>query len=165
MNIQKVTRITPKEAKNYISCEDDQLDFPISFFTLTPSPDPHNKGWEDVVYYTKRPKNIERPIGKINCQWVYVLSNPDFPHLVKIGFTKDKPTTRAKRISQSTGVPMEYEVEYAFPCFNGHNLENEIHRYLETEGFRHNKNREFFKISIEEAISVIERIGEPYKMD
>ena len=49
-------RITFEEAQKYISCEDDFTSKGIDnayYFTLTPSPD--GDGWEDVIYYTKRP--------------------------------------------------------------------------------------------------------------
>ena len=37
-------------------------------------------------------------------QWVYVLSNPSSPGLLKIGYTKKQPEERAKQISSATGV-------------------------------------------------------------
>ena len=48
--------------------------------------------------------------------------------------------------------------------FNAHDLEKEIHAYLQKEGFRVNNKKEFFYITVEDAKSVIKRIGEPYKM-
>ena len=86
------------------------------------------------------------------------------PGLVKIGFTKNKVTERVKQINSGTGVAEDFKVEYQFPCFNAHDLEKEIHNYLEYNGLRHNKNKEFFNISVEEGISVIQRLGEKYTM-
>jgi len=86
------------------------------------------------------------------------------PGLVKIGFTKNKPSERVKQINAATGVGLDFNVKYQYPCFNAHDLEKEIHIYLEAEGFRVNKKKEFFNITVEQAVSVIERIGEPYKM-
>ena len=37
--------------------------------------------------------------------------------------------------------------------------------YLERNGFRVNKKKEFFNISVQEAKSVVKRIGDPYKME
>lgn len=87
------------------------------------------------------------------------------PGLIKIGFTKNKPGERAKQINAATGVALDFKVEWAYPCFNAHDLEKEIHAYLEQNGFRVNKKKEFFNISIEQGRSVIERMGEPYKME
>lgn len=158
----KITRITPEQAESFISCNEDQLNTPASYFTLTPSD--RGDGWENITYYTNRSKHIKMPEGMVNCQWVYVLTNETMPGLCKIGFTKSKPTERAKQINAATGVALDFTVEWAFPCFNAHDLEKEIHRYLESEGFRVNKKKEFFNISVKQAISVIERIGQPYKM-
>lgn len=165
-DVVKITRITPEQAESFIPCSEDQLNTPSKYFTLTPSKDPIKaaEGWEDVTYYTNRVRNIEIPKGTTGCQWIYILSNTTMPGLVKIGFTKNKPTERAKQINAATGVALDFDVEYMYPCFNAHDLEREIHAYLEDSGFRVNKKKEFFNITVSQAISVIERIGEPYKM-
>ena len=163
----KVTRINAKQASNLIACDEDQLLTPIQYFTLTPSSNsdyPISEGWEDVRYYTNRPRHIKMPKGQVNCQWIYILSNSTMPGLVKIGFTKNRPGERAKQINSATGVALDFKVEWAFPCFNAHALEGEIHAYLEAEGFRVNKKKEFFNITVDQGRSVIERLGESYKM-
>jgi hypothetical protein len=76
-------------------------------------------------------------------QWVYILSNPTLPNLLKIGYTKLDPDTRAAQISRATGVPLPYKVEWAFKCFNGEQLEGETHRALKK--YRVNKIENFFK--------------------
>ena len=123
------------------------------------------EGYEDVTYYTNRPKKIQIPKGMVGSQWVYVLTNPTMPGLCKIGFTKNKPSERVKQINSGTGVAMDFVVEWAFPCFNAHDVEKQVHKYLEDSGFRVNKNKEFFNVSVNEAKAVVERIGEPYKMN
>ena len=103
----KITRITPKQASKFIACDDDQLSTPAEYFTLTPSSNPErpiSEGWEDVRYYTNRPRHIQMPKGIVNCQWIYILSNTTMPGLVKIGFTKNRPGERAKQINAATGV-------------------------------------------------------------
>ena len=166
--VVKVTKITPEQAEGFLSELDDQLNTPVTYFTLTPSTSekyPASEGWEDVRYYTNRSRYIKMPTGVVNCQWIYILSNETMPGLVKIGFTKNKPSERVKQINSATGVALDFKVEWAYPCFNAHDLEKEIHYYLEGEGFRVNKKKEFFNISLEQARSVVERIGEPYKME
>lgn len=163
----KITRITPEQAEGYLSTSEDHLGTDPVYFTLTPSKNPPNgeSGWESVTYYTNRPKHIKIPKGVTNCQWIYILSNPLYDNVVKIGFTKNRPSERVKQINAATGVALDFDVEWAFPCFNAHDLEKEIHRYLEDEGFRVNKKKEFFNISVKQAMSVVERIGQPYKME
>ena len=160
-------RITEEYAQGLIKVDDDLTDAPAVYFTITPSTDPqmNAEGYEDVTYYTNRPKKIQIPKGMVGSQWVYVLTNPTMPGLSKIGFTKNKPSERVKQINSGTGVAMDFVVEWAFPCFNAHDVEKQVHKYLEDSGFRVNKNKEFFNVSVNEAKAVVERIGEPYKMN
>ena len=160
-------RITLEYAQGLIKVDDDLTDAPAVYFTITPSNDPQMaaEGYEDVTYYTNRPKKIQIPKGMVGSQWVYVLTNPTMPGLCKIGFTKNKPSERVKQINAGTGVAMDFVVEWAFPCFNAHDVEQQVHKYLEDNGFRVNKNKEFFNVSVNEAKAVVERIGEPYKMN
>lgn len=167
-NVIKLSRITPEQAESFISVEEDQLDTPAYYFTITPSMSDTftaEDGWEDVTYYTNRSRNIVIPKGLTSAQYIYILTNDTMPGLVKIGFTKNKPSDRVKQINAATGVPLDFKVEYQYPCFNAHDLEKEIHAYLEKEvGNRTNKKKEFFNMTVEAAIAVIEKIGEPYKM-
>lgn len=158
----KIRRITPEQADKYVACIDDQLNTPAYYFTLTP--DSNHPGWDKVTYYTNRLKHIhiEKPLT--GAQYIYILTNNTMPGLVKIGFTKNKPSDRVKQINSATGVAQDFTVEYQYPCFNAHDLESEIHTYLDNNGFRINKKKEFFNISVSEAISVVERLGSPYKM-
>ena len=154
-----LARITLEEAKQYVSCQDDFSSDGIenaSFFTLTPEED----GWEIVTYYTPRKINIYSNRNKEYDSWVYVLSNPTLPNMLKIGYTRNHPEERAQQISSSTGVALPYKVEFAFHCFNGFDLEQQVHRKLKS--YRVNNNREFFQMSLEEAKKIIEKFGERY---
>jgi len=155
-----ITRITEEEAQKYIPCEEDFINGGYKdsrYYTLTPNED----GWDYIKYY------MGIKIGRYNemdidyDSWVYILTNPLHDKTVlKIGYTKSDPEVRAKQISRSTGVPLPYEVAYAFNCFNGEGLETEIHRYLHQ--YRINNDREFFQLNIEEAKKVIEKLGKKY---
>lgn len=159
-----LTRITEEQASKLIKVSDDLTGGEAVYFTLLPDPE-YGEGWDKVTYYTNRPKKIQIPKGASGSQWVYILTNPTMPGLCKIGFTKNKPSERVKQINSATGVALDFVVEWAFPCFNAHDVEKQIHHYLEENGFRVNKNKEFFNISVEEAKAVIQRIGEPFKME
>ena len=158
-------KITNQEAEKYIALKDDYTHSGLesaTFFTLTPSTNeryPASEGWEDVTYYTPRRKNmfVERGEGD---QWVYILSNPTTPNLLKIGYTKLDPDTRAAQISRATGVALPYKVEWAFKCFNGEQLEGEVHNYLKE--YRVNNQREFFEIELNEAKKAVMKLGENY---
>lgn len=45
--------------------------------------------------------------------YVYVLQNPAFPHLLKIGFTTRTPEERAEELSRHSGVPTPYRVVFS----------------------------------------------------
>lgn len=157
-------RLEPQEAEQFIKVDDDQLGLPAAYFTLTPDEE-LGDNWEKVTYYTNRRKEIKIPKGMTGAQYIYVLSNDTMPGLLKIGFTKNKPSERVKQINSATGVAEDFVVEYQYPCFNAHELEQVIHKYLEQSGLRHNKKKEFFNVTLMEAVSVVEKLGEPYKME
>ena len=157
-------RITEQEALQYISVKDDYTEQGLAgaaYYTITPSKNPEQakEGWESVTYYTARKRNIYDNRGEGN-QWVYVLSNPTTPGLLKIGYTTQTPDERAKQISNATGVALPYKVEWAFKCFDGEQLEGEVHKKL--KAFRVNNQREFFQISLSEAKEAIKLLGKNY---
>src|SRR5579864_8404939 len=59
--------------------------------------------------------------------YVYVLSNPCMPGLLKIGFTERNVEARAKELSSATGVPAGYDVEAVFPATDAAAAEAAIH--------------------------------------
>ena len=154
-NTIKLKKITEEQSSKYFSKDEDLIDSPIRFYTISEGED----GWDSITYYTSRRKDIYSNRGEAD-QWVYVLSNPTLPNMLKIGYTKNEPEVRAKQISSSTGVALPYKVEWAFQCFNGEQLEQEVHRELAS--YRVNQNREFFDIPLDEAQEAIEKIGKNY---
>ena len=85
------------------------------------------------------------------------MSNKYMPDIIKIGYTSLNPYDRAQILSQNTGVPDEFVVDFAYRCIDGRKLENMVHEYFKS--FRIRKQREFFKIGADEAIDVIVNIG------
>ncbi len=155
-------RISIEEAQQFVAVDNDFTGAEPSYFTISPSPGtryPASSGWESVTYYTNRSRTLQYAPNS-DKQYVYILTNESMPGLCKIGFTKNMPDKRAKQINASTGVALDFMVEYAYPCYNGHDLEQEVHGYLDS--YRVNKHREFFRISVEDAKSVIERLGQRY---
>jgi len=155
MSKTKIKKISIEQATKYFSQDEDLIDSPIRFYTLTKDED----GWDKITYYTSRRKDIYANRGEAD-QWVYILSNPALPNMLKIGYTKHEPETRAKQISASTGVALPYKVEWAFQCFNGEQLEQEVHEELAS--YRVNQQREFFDIPLVEAQEAIEKLGKHY---
>ena len=155
MSKVKIKKITEEQASQYFSQQEDLLNSPIRFYTKTEDED----GWDLITYYTSRRKGIYANRGEAD-QWVYILSNPALPNMFKIGYTKNEPEVRAKQISASTGVALPYKVEWAFQCFNGEQLEQEVHEELAS--YRVNQQREFFDLPLIEAQEAIEKLGKQY---
>ena len=157
----KFSRITPEAAQAYIPVEEDVMGSDIRFYTITPhiDEDKRQEGWEQVTYYTGRRKTM-KITPSIDRQHVYVLSNDSMPGLLKIGYTKGDPNKRVEQLDRSTSVPTGFTLEWAYPCYNAVELEGEVHEYL--SGYRVNNQREFFKITLDEAKSTIEKLGQKY---
>lgn len=93
----------------------------------------------------------------MNDGYIYILKNPSFENLLKIGQTTRSPEERAQEISSATGVPTTYTVEYSFKVPKCEEAETLVHQKLES--YRFNKSKEFFDIPIEQAINVIEEVA------
>jgi len=88
---QEISRITAEVAEGLISQRENFLGYPIEFFTLTQNPD--DPKWEDVTYYTGKRKTVfGDKFSNAYSYWIYVLSNPSMPDLLKIGFTIQNPS-------------------------------------------------------------------------
>ena len=87
--------------------------------------------------------------------WVYVLTNPAFPGLVKVGHTARHPETRAAELSSVTGVPARFAVAYAHQVKDHEAVEGLTHGRL--DAYRTNANREFFRCSVGQARHIIEQ--------
>ncbi len=88
--------------------------------------------------------------------FIYVLKNPIFD-LVKIGATRKHPLTRAKELSAPTGVPADYTLAYFLSFNDCFAAESIAHEHFGTR--RINESREFFEVTVEEAVSFIESIA------
>lgn len=86
--------------------------------------------------------------------WVYILTNEAMPDLVKIGYTKNPPHQRAKEL-YGTGVALPFRVVYQVRCYRYQQIEAEVHRRLADK--RLNNNREFFAVSVAQAVKTVRR--------
>lgn len=88
--------------------------------------------------------------------WLYVITSPSLPGLVKLGATRRlNPTIRVKELSSSS-LPEPFKAHcfvFSDDCFE---LENNIHKYFDKE--RVNPDREFFRIEPKEVIDVLKEI-------
>ncbi|MFQ5895278.1 MAG: GIY-YIG nuclease family protein [Nitrospinota bacterium] len=86
--------------------------------------------------------------------FIYLLSNPYMPGLVKIGFTERDVFERAKELSAASGVPAPYVVEAYFPACNASD-EAAIHQALVGNRV---PDREFFRVPVEDALTKISQV-------
>lgn len=88
---------------------------------------------------TKR-KPVQRRIARQGI--VYVLSHPEMPGLLKIGYTTRSVSERMTELSAATGVPGNFVLELKYTASDAFNLEKRIHisltewRLAGTEFFR-----------------------------
>ena len=88
--------------------------------------------------------------------FIYILSNPLHPDDLKIGQSSKDPNERRKEL-ETTGVLEEFILEYRALTEDYVSLEREIHKDLAEVRVR--ADREFFKISVPEAINKIREIA------
>lgn len=84
--------------------------------------------------------------------FVYILSNPAFPSLLKIGSSAKVPTERIVELF-TTGVPEPFCIEYYCLVDNCEELEAKIHSVLSR--YRVRDDREFFRVDLPFAIRTI----------
>jgi len=84
--------------------------------------------------------------------YVYILSNPSMPSLLKIGFTRNSIDYRMTQLTLATGVPAPFVLEACFPSHTPEKHERQIHEQLKK--WRTNDEREFFKVGLDEAVTI-----------
>jgi hypothetical protein len=88
--------------------------------------------------------------------FIYILSNPAMPGLLKIGRTTRNSLQRALEVSGGTGLPVPYVVEYESRVDDCSLAEKRIHQQLHK--YRENVKREFFRLPLQEAIRTVKDI-------
>lgn len=87
--------------------------------------------------------------------FVYIISNPAMPGLVKVGFSTKDPRERALELS-GTWVPEDYRVEYCCLVDNPELLERETHESLASCA----AGREWFRCSGRDAVRAIRNVAQ-----
>lgn len=118
--------------------------------------DERNRIKSQLASIDKRLDSIAYRESHSKAGWLYVITSPSLPGLVKLGATRRlNPTIRVKELSSSS-LPEPYHAHcfvFSDDCFE---LENNIHKYFDKE--RVNPDREFFRIEPKEAIDVLKEI-------
>ena len=118
--------------------------------------DERNRIKSQLANIDKRLDSIAYRESHSKAGWLYVISSPSLPGLVKLGCTRRlNPALRVRELSSSS-LPEPYHAHcfvFSDDCFE---LENNIHKYFDKE--RVNPDREFFRIEPKEAIDVLKEI-------
>lgn len=118
--------------------------------------DERNRIKSQLASIDKRLDSIAYRESHSKAGWLYVISSPSLPGLVKLGVTRQlNPVMRIRQLSSSS-LPEPFHAHcfvFSDDCFE---LENNIHKYFDKE--RVNPDREFFRIEPKEAIDVLKEI-------
>ena len=97
--------------------------------------------------------DIDYRINNPKAGYLYIISSPSLPDMVKIGVTRRlNPSIRVKELSSSS-LPFPFELN-AY-CFNNDAFELELNMHNYFDAYRVSPNREFFYVPIEQAIDAL----------
>ena len=108
-----------------------------------------------------------KKLGQDNVEYVYILVNPNYPELVKIGMTIHDVERRVKGIS-GTGTVYEWVPKFSLPVRKGtaYKLEQSLHKVFAK--FRvssdQGSSREFFELSPLTAFDKLREVGEVFRV-
>ena len=80
------------------------------------------------------------------------------PGLLKIGRTDRQPEQRAREL-RTTGVPHPFVLEHYVAVQDSANAEAQVHKLLQTNGGRMSSDREFFSVSLQDAIEALSLVS------
>jgi T5orf172 domain/Domain of unknown function (DUF4268) len=112
-------------------------------------------------------QNAGQPLGEIIIRkesqsktggYVYVMTNPAMPGLVKIGSTASTPDERARQLSSSTGVPRPYQVVAFRPFDDELHAERELQAVFAEYRVKSSR-REFYEVDVEQAREALFRLS------
>lgn len=89
----------------------------------------------------------------MNRGWVYIISNPSMPGIIKVGYSTNHPRARAKEL-KTTGIPTAYKVIFSVVVDNPYELEQKVHNHLR----KYRKGGEWFTCSSAVAAAAIKEL-------
>ena len=97
-----------------------------------------------------------------NIEYVYVLVNPGYPHLVKIGMTIKEVRGRVTQLNTS-GTVEEWEPKFALPVMkhSAYKIEQAVHNFFSSQRVNSSNggSREFFAVDSLTAFDKIREVG------
>lgn len=115
---------------------------------------------EKIADIDKRMADADYRLANTKSGWLYIISSPSLPNLVKCGVSRrESPWTRVRELSSSS-LPIPFKAHcfvFSDDCFE---LESAMHKYFDAQ--RVNKDREFFAITPQQAIDALKDV---FKVD
>ena len=87
---------------------------------------------------------------------VYVIQNPLFPHILKVGWTGRSPYERMLELS-GTGIPEPFQLIASINCANPQLVEKHIHQHFASVR-KYGKKKEFFVVNVKDMTQYIEEL-------
>lgn len=108
---------------------------------------------QELSSIDKRIADVDYRVANKNAGYLYVISSPSLPNMVKIGCTRRiNPTLRVKELSSSS-LPFPFNAHCFVFSDNVFELETNMHKYFDKQ--RVTPDKEFFYISPKEAIKTL----------
>lgn len=115
--------------------------------------------WFRIVHFINsldRRYKVNKRVG-----WVYIMRNPAFKDpILKIGKSQRPPWLRAAELGGQTGVPGGFELLYFVHACDCHQAERLVHQLLAK--YRQTAAKEFFDVTIAEAIEALDHAAEHF---
>ena len=111
------------------------------------------------LYGKKQKAKLKLDQSSEDGRYVYILTNPAYPTLCKIGKAIN-PQKRVKQIN-SAGIVSEWQLKYALPVVDDYLVEFLVHKHLSycRCDTHQGTSREFFEIDLQGAIALIEKMS------
>jgi hypothetical protein len=90
--------------------------------------------------------------------FVYIISNPSLPGLVKVGYSMKDPGFRVKNDFDPAGLPDDYVIEYFALVDDPRDVEGRVHDILKSQNCHHKK--EWFRAAPIEVVSVLRGVAD-----
>lgn len=89
--------------------------------------------------------------------WIYILSNPAMPGMLRIAYSKDNPARLAEEVQGSIELPFPYVLEYSVCCYDTLYTTRLIHEELRDYKVQpDNGMNNWFRYSLPEAVTLLE---------
>lgn len=89
--------------------------------------------------------------------WIYCAISAANPDLCKLGATTNDPLLRAQQLTASTSAPLAFRMAYTRWVKDVTAAEGALHQLFADR--RVNENREFFQVSVLEAVMAMDRVA------